>query len=156
MWYSLVFPPITSIDETPSILDRYGFTIYSPIIFNSTWFLVSDCKEYPITGKMEGFIFSTVICTFGGKEFFICAILDSNLCLSTFISEPQSIKAEISQEPILVTLRMSLRFSTLFMAFSSGFVTVTIILSTGCCPLSAIIFILGKVTFGKSEVLKFL
>jgi hypothetical protein len=29
-------------------------------------------------------------------------------------------------------------------AFSNGLVTVTIILSTGCCPASAMTFILGK------------
>jgi hypothetical protein len=42
------------------------------------------------------------------------------------------------------------------MAFSSGFVTVTIILSTGWRPASAMIFILGKVISGNNEVLNWL
>jgi hypothetical protein len=40
---------------------------------------------------------------------------------------------------------------TRLMAFSSGLVTVIIILPTGCNPLSAITLIFGNVTSGKSD-----
>jgi hypothetical protein len=53
-------------------------------------------------------------------------------------------------------LLMVNRSGTCLMAFSSGFVTVTIILSTGWRPASAMIFIFGKVISGKRDVLNWL
>ena len=103
---------------------------------------------------MDGFIFSTVIATPVGKSFLISAILDSMRCWLRSMLAFQFIKADISQLPRLVMLRMSARSGTCLMAFSKGFVTVTIILSTGCKPASAIIFILGKVISGNKEVCK--
>ncbi len=130
--------------------------IYSAISFSSTWFLVSETTEYPITGKIDGFIFSTIISMSGGRLLFILAICDSTCCLSRSMSEPHSKYADISQLPIVVALLTRLRCSTLFMASSSGLVTSIIILSTGCSPLSAIILILGNVTLGNNDVFKFL
>src|SRR6185437_14017042 len=101
---------------------------------------------------MEGFIFSTVICVSGGRRFLTCPILDSICCLLRSILAFQSIKAEISQLPLLVVLRIIFRSGTCLMAFSSGLLTVIIILSTGWSPASAMILILGKVISGKREV----
>src|SRR5438309_383131 len=91
-------------------------------------------RVYPITGRMEGFIFSTVICVPGGRLLFISLILDSMRCWLRSISAFQSIKADISQLPRLVVLRTYCRSGTCLMAFSNGFVTVTIILLTGWRP----------------------
>src|SRR5665811_147463 len=76
---------------------------------------------------------------------------DSTCCLHKSMSSFQPIKAEISQLPRLVMLRMFFRPGTRLMAFSSGLVTVIIILLTGCKPLSAMTLIFGKVTSGKSD-----
>ena len=54
--------------------------------------------------------------------------------------------------PLLVVLRTYWSSGTRLMAFSSGLVTVTIILSTGCKPASAMTLILGNVTSGNKEV----
>src|ERR1700693_1757746 len=105
---------------------------------------------------MEGFIFSTVTCTPGGRELFISVIFDSILCCARSIFVFQSINADISQVPRLVVLLMVNRSGTCLMAFSSGFVTVTIILSTGWRPASAMILILGNVISGNREVLNWL
>src|SRR5580700_2804710 len=101
---------------------------------------------------MDGFIFSTVIWVSAGRLFLTCAIFDSTLCRLRSIFAFQSINAEISQVPLLVMLLIILRSGTCFTAFSKGLVTVIIILFTGCKPASAIIFILGKLISGKSEV----
>src|SRR5450432_476678 len=98
---------------------------------------------------MEGFIFSTVIFTSGGKRFLISLIFDSICCWFTSILLFQFIKAEISQLPRLVVLRIICRSGTCLMDASNGLVTVTIILSAGCRPASAMILILGKVISGK-------
>src|ERR1700744_2644172 len=101
---------------------------------------------------MEGFIFSTVIWVSGGRSFLIWLIFDSMRCWLRSMLALQSMKAEISQLPLLVVLRTYWRSGTCLMAFSNGLVTVTIILSTGCNPASAMILIFGKVISGKSEV----
>src|SRR5260221_13177281 len=100
---------------------------------------------------MDGFIFSTVICVSGGRLLLISLIFDSMRCWLRSIFAFQSIKAEISQLPLLVVLRTYGRSGTCLIAFSSGLVTVTIILFTGCRPASAITFILGNVISGTSE-----
>src|SRR6201992_649455 len=107
---------------------------------------------YPLTGSMEGFIFAVVIFTSAGRSFFIWSMADCMRCRLISISAFQLIKADISQLPRLVVLRTICRSGTCLMAFSSGLVTVTIILLTGCKPSSAITFILGKVTSGNNEV----
>src|SRR4051812_16934777 len=107
---------------------------------------------YPITGRMEGFIFSTVMFTSAGREFLIWAMRDSILCWPRSTSAFQFIKADISQLPLLVVLRTSDRSGTCLMADSSGLVTVSIILFTGCRPASAITLIFGKVISGNKEV----
>src|SRR5579872_6392172 len=71
------------------------------------------------------------------------------------MSVPQFRKADISQLPRLVVLRTVCKSGTCLMAFSSGLVTVTIILFTGCRPSSAMILILGKVISGNREVCSF-
>src|ERR1700704_3253302 len=101
---------------------------------------------------MEGFIFATEIFTSGGNVFLISLIFDSMCCWLTSILLLQFIKADISQLPRLVELRINCRSGTCLMAASNGFVTVTIILSTGCRPASAITLILGKVISGNREV----
>src|ERR1700752_2730878 len=101
---------------------------------------------------MDGFIFATVIFTSGGNTFLISLIFDSMCCLLTSISLFQFMKADISQLPLLVVLRIIWRSGTCLIAASSGFVTVTIILSTGCRPASAITLILGKVISGNKDV----
>src|SRR5436189_460679 len=101
---------------------------------------------------MEGFILATVILTSGGKVFLISLIFDSICCWLTSILLLQFMKADISQLPRLVVLRIICRSGTCLIAVSNGFVTVTIILSTGCRPASAITLILGKVISGNKEV----
>src|SRR5258705_10993291 len=105
-----------------------------------------------MTGKIEGFILATVILTSGGKRFLISLILDSICCWFTSILLFQFIKADISQLPRLVLLRIICRSGTCLMAASNGLVTVTIILSTGCRPASAITLILGNVISGNKDV----
>jgi hypothetical protein len=68
------------------------------------------------------------------------------------MSEFQLKKASMVQLPLLVVLLTVVIPLTLFTAISRGLVTVIIILSTGCSPLSAMIVILGNVTSGKSDV----
>src|ERR1700754_2992024 len=109
-----------------------------------------------MTCKIDGFIFSTVICTPVGRELLISDIFDSIRCFARSISVFQSIKADISQVPLLVVLRIFNRSGTCLITFSSGFVTVTIILSTGWRPASAMILIFGKVISGNKEVLNWL
>src|SRR5258708_2516859 len=101
---------------------------------------------------MEGFIFSTVIWVSGGRLFLIWAILDSIRCWLRSTFAFQSIKAEISQVPLLVMLRIVFRAGTCLITFSSGLVTVIIILSTGCKPASAMILIFGKLISGNRAV----
>src|SRR3954463_2025773 len=105
-----------------------------------------------MTGRIDGFIFSTLIWTPAGSEPLISLIFDSILCWlrSTFASQFK--KADSSQLPRLVVLLTSARSGICLIAFSNGLVTVTIILSTGCKPASAIIFILGKVISGNKDV----
>src|SRR6187401_271623 len=105
-----------------------------------------------MTGKMEGFIFATVIFTSGGSVFLISLIFDSMCCWLTSISLFHVMNADISQLPRLVVLRIVSRSGICLIAASNGFVTLTIILSTGCNPASAIILILGKVISGNNEV----
>src|SRR5680860_763724 len=105
-----------------------------------------------MTGNEEGVIRSMVIRVFGGRLFLISLILDSINCWLVKISAFQSRKAEISQLPRLVVLRIPVRSGIFFIVSSSNRVTVTIILSTGCSPLSAMILILGKVTRGNREL----
>ena len=142
------------ISATPLTCDKKGFTVYSAICFMSMAVkpVLFVSRVYPITGRMEGFILSTVICTPGGRSFLISEILDSIRCWLKSTLASQSMNAEISQLPRLVILLISARSGTRLMAFSRGFVTVTIILFTGCNPASAMIFILGKVISGNKEV----
>ena len=70
---------------------------------------------------MEGFIFSTVICTSAAESFLISAILDSMRCWLRSTFAFQFINAEISQLPRLVILRISARSGTCLMAFSKWF-----------------------------------
>src|SRR5207237_653086 len=104
--------------------------------------------------KMEGFIFSTVTCTSGGNIFLTWFIFDSIRCWLISTSDFQSRNAEISQLPRLVVLLIVFTSGTCFIAASNGFVTVTIILLTGCKPASAMILILGKVISGNNAVCK--
>src|SRR5678816_609948 len=104
---------------------------------------------------MDGFILATVIFTSGGNVFRISLILDSMCCWLTSILLLQLINAEISQLPRLVVLLIFSRSGTCLMAVSSGLVTVTIILFTGCKPASAMILIFGKVISGNKEVCSF-
>src|SRR5450432_1865688 len=120
--------------------------------FNSIGDLSWLSSVYRITGKMDGFIFSTVICVSGGRLFLICAILDSILCWLRSTLAFQSINADISQLPLLVVLRIIFKSGTCLITFSNGFVTVIIILFTGCKPASAMILILGKLISGKRAV----
>src|SRR5437868_11557345 len=99
--------------------------------FSSIGVLVLLSNEYPITGRMEGFILATVIFTSGGRLFLTSLIFDSICCWFTSISLLQSMKADISQLPLLVVLRRRTRSGTCLIADSNGLVTVTIILSTG-------------------------
>ena len=101
-------------------------------------------------GSIDGFILSTVICISGGKVFFISLIFDSILCWLISILAFQSMKADISQLPLLVVLRIFCRSGTCLIAFSSCLVTVIIIFLTGCCPASAMILIFGKVISGNN------
>ena len=150
IWYSSTLPPPTPISEIPEILDKNGFTVYSAIFLKSIWLYPFPEIENPIIGKMDGFILSIEISIPCGRFCLISFILASIRCLSKLISEFQSKKAEISQLPLLVALRIKFIPGTLLIAFSSGTVTVTVILSTGCSPLSAIILTLGKVIFGNN------
>ena len=113
--------------------------------------LLSLSTVKPMTGRIEGFIFSTWICTSAGSWFLICAIRDSIICWFTSILAFQLRNAEISHVPRLVVLLKSLRSGTILIASSSGLVTVTIIFSTGCSPLSAIILSFGNVISGNNE-----
>ncbi len=63
---------------------------------------------------MEGFIFSTVICRSLGRSFLISAIFDSIRCLLRSTFAFQLMKADISQLPRLVMLRMILKIRYLF------------------------------------------
>src|SRR3954462_10293756 len=150
--YSFVLPPITLTSDTPSTCDKNGLMVYMASSFISMGDFVLLSSEYPITGSIDGFIFSTVICTSGGKSFLISLIFDSMRCRLMSTSASQLRKADNSQLPRLVMLRMVCKSCTCLMAFSKGLVTVIIILSIGCCPASAITFILGKVISGNKEV----
>ncbi len=102
---------------------------------------------------MEGFIFSTVICTPGGKALLIPVIFDSiRLLCQVDIGIPVHKRRYLARTAAGSASDVS-RSGTCLIAFSSGFVTVTIILSTGWRPASAIILILGKVISGNREVL---
>ena len=124
--------------------------VYSAIFLNSIWLYPFPSKENPITGKIDGFIFSIEIFIPAGRFCLISLIRDSTLCCARSISEPQLKNADISQLPLLVALLTRVKSLTRLIAFSSGTVTVIIIFSTGCSPLSAIILILGKVMSGNS------
>ena len=76
----------------------------------------------------------------------------SSCVLVAYTSTSQVRYTSITQEPRLVLLLTMVTPFTRFTADSSGLVTVIIIRSTGCCPLSAMSVILGKVTSGNSAV----
>src|SRR5665811_1533227 len=97
-------------------------------------------------------IASTTMLTAGGRIFFISLIRSFSWVFARLISIFQSKYASMVQLPRLVLLLTDVMPFTLFIAISSGLVTVIIILSTGCSPLSAIMVILGNVTSGKSDV----
>src|SRR5665811_1598880 len=104
---------------------------------------------------MDGFIFSTEKTVLGRILPCDWLIKDSICDLAVLISVLQSTKTEISQLPREVVLRIYCSPSVRRMMFSKGMVTVVIILSTGCCPASAMTLIFGKVMSGKSPVLRF-
>ena len=139
----------------PATCDKNGLMVYKASSFSSIGVLLWLSNEKPITGKMDGFIFSTVTFTSAGIAPLAWLMADSMRCCvkSTFVF--QSTKADISQLPLLVVLRIKVMPGTFLMAVSSGLVTVTIILLTGCSPASAIIFILGKVISGNKETCRF-
>ena len=96
---------------------------------------------------------STLIWVPGGRSLRIWFRRDSTICWLCTTFTFQLKNAEISQLPRLVVERSRVMPGTCFMAFSSGLVTVTIMRSTGCRPLSAITFTFGKVTSGNSATL---
>src|ERR1035437_743249 len=98
----------------------------------------------PVTGYIDWLIASTTIFTVAGSKFFISLIRSFNWVLARLMSTFQSKYASIVQLPLFVLLLTVVIPLTLLIAISRGLVTVIIILSTGCSPLSAIMVILGN------------
>src|SRR5689334_2553591 len=102
--YSFVLPPVTRTSDTPFTWLRNGRMVVLASNFNSIGERRLLASEYPITGRIEGFILATLICTSGGRLFLISAIFDSIRCWLRSISAFQLMNAEISHVPLLVVL----------------------------------------------------
>ena len=93
------------MSDTPGVAAKKGFICSCAIFFNSIEErLLSKLK--PITGKIEGFIFSTVICVPGSKLPLTLFISDSICKRARSILASHFKKTEISQLPLAVVLRI--------------------------------------------------